>query len=78
MTFPAAALSGIDPPAVLPGARLWLRGDGVPAVDAPQAGVTVGGVPARIVFGAPDRAAVEVPASTSPYRRRTRPSVASA
>lgn len=72
MAFPAAALSGIDPPAVLPGARLWLRGDGVPAVDAPQAGVTVGGLPARIVFCAPDRAAVEIPASAAGGRAAVR------
>lgn len=72
MGFSAAALTGIDPPAVLPGARLWLRGDGVPAVDAPQAGVTVGGAPARIVFGAPDRAAVEVPYAAARGRAAVR------
>lgn len=59
----AVALTGIDPPAVLPGGRLWLRGEGLPPVDASEAAVSVGGQPARIVFAAPDRAAVEVPAA---------------
>ena len=63
MVFPAVALTGIEPPAVLPGARLWLRGHGVPAVETPQASVTVGGAAARVVFAAPDRAAVAAAAT---------------
>lgn len=72
MVFPAVALTGIEPPAVLPGARLWLRGHGVPAVETPQASVTVGGAPARVVFAAPDRAAVEVPDAAEPGRTAVR------
>lgn len=71
---PSAVLSGIEPPAVLPGARLWLRGGGVPAVDSPQAAVTIGGTPARLVFAAPDRAAVEVPAPSVAGRAPVRAS----
>lgn len=72
MVFPAVALTGIEPPAVLPGARLWLRGQGVPTVEAPQASVTVGGAPARLLFAAPDRAAVEVPGDAEPGRAPVR------
>lgn len=61
MPFPAVSLTGIDPPAVLPGGRLWLRGVGLPPVSAPDAVVSIGGVPARVLFAAPDRVAVEVP-----------------
>ncbi len=60
MTFPAATLTGIEPPGVLAGARLWLRGRSVPATSV-DAGVSIGGAPARILFTAPDRIAVEVP-----------------
>jgi sugar lactone lactonase YvrE len=65
MTFPAVTLTGIEPPGVLAGARLWLRGDGVP-LPAADAGVSVGGVPARVLFAAPDRIAVEVPRVAEP------------
>jgi hypothetical protein len=72
MALPGVALSGIEPPAVLPGARLWLRGVGVPSAEAPAAIVTIGGVPARLLFAAPDRAAVEVPESAGPGRAPVR------
>lgn len=65
MTFPAVTLTGIEPPGVLAGARLWLRGDGVP-VPAAEAGVSVGGASARVLFAAPDRIAVEVPRVAEP------------
>jgi sugar lactone lactonase YvrE len=65
MTFPAVTLTGIEPPGVLAGARLWLRGAGVP-VPAAEAGVSVGGAPARVLFAAPDRIAVEVPRVAEP------------
>ncbi len=60
MAFPATTLTGIDPPGVLPGARLWVRGAGVPVPSADGA-VSIGGLPARVLFAAPDRIAVEVP-----------------
>lgn len=72
MVFSAVALTGIEPPAVLPGARLWLRGQGVPEVEAAQAAVTVGGVAARVLFAAPDRAAVEVPGAAEAGRAAVR------
>jgi sugar lactone lactonase YvrE len=66
MVLPAVTLTGIDPPAVLPGARLWLRGDDVPAAAASDAAVSIGGVTARVLFAAPDRVAVEVPQGADP------------
>lgn len=57
----AITLTGIEPPGVIAGARLWLRGDGVPAVPSADAAVSVGGAAARVLFAAPDRIAVEVP-----------------
>ena len=72
MTMAAVTLTGIDPPGVLAGARLWLRGDGVPAVPSPEAMVSVGGMLARVVFAAPDRVAVEVPSATAPGRSAVR------
>jgi len=70
MTFPAVTLTGIDPPGVLAGARLWLRG-GVPSLSA-DAGVSIGGAPARVLFAAPDRIAVEVPRATESGRTPVR------
>lgn len=72
MAFPGVALSGIEPPAVLPGARLWLRGIGVPSAEIDGVAVTIGGVPARMLFAAPDRAAVEVPGDAGPGRAPVR------
>jgi sugar lactone lactonase YvrE len=71
MTFSGATLTGIDPPAVLAGARLWLRGDGVPA-PATEPMVSIGGAPARVLFAAPDRIAVEVPRGAEPGRAPVR------
>lgn len=65
MALPGVSLSGIDPPGVLPGARLWLRGTHVPAPVA-AADVSIGGAPARVLFSAADRLAVEVPALGEP------------
>lgn len=72
MAFAAVTLTGIDPPGVLAGARLWLRGAGVPALPSREAVVSVGGVLARVVFAAPDRVAVEVPEATAPGRSAVR------
>ncbi len=71
MTSSAVTLTGIDPPGVLAGARLWLRGGGVP-VPAAEAGVSVGGAAARVLFAAPDRIAVEVPRLAEPGRASVR------
>jgi sugar lactone lactonase YvrE len=46
---------------VIEGGRLWLRGDGFPHPDSTSDLVTIGGVPARMSFAAPDRMAVVVP-----------------
>ena len=54
-------LTGLDPLRILEGGRLWLRGSGLPVPVAHEDLCTVGGVPARAVFAAPDRMAVEVP-----------------
>ena len=61
MTLGGGALTGIDPPHVIEGARLWVRGADVPPVASPDAVVHVGGVSAQIAFAAPDRVAVIVP-----------------
>ena len=72
MAIAAVTLTGIDPPGVLAGARLWVRGDGVPEPGSADALVSIGGAPARVVFAAPDRLAVEVPSGTSPGRAPVR------
>jgi sugar lactone lactonase YvrE len=41
---------------------LWLHGDGFPLPESTSDLVTIGGVPARMAFAAPDRVAVVVPA----------------
>lgn len=71
MTLPTATLTGIEPPGVLAGARLWLRGAGVPVPSA-DAAVSIGGMPARVLFTAPDRIAVEVPRVVDPGRAPVR------
>lgn len=54
-------LSSLEPVRVVEGGRLWLRGDGFPEPDSSADLVTIGGVPARMAFCAPDRIAVVVP-----------------
>lgn len=71
MTFPAVTLTGIEPPGVLAGARVWLHGEGVPASSA-DGGVSIGGLTARVLFAAPDRVAVEVPRAAGPGRAPVR------
>lgn len=57
-----AALTGLDPLRVVAGGRLWLRGTGFPLPTSPRDKCTIGGEPAHVVFAAPDRVALEVPA----------------
>jgi sugar lactone lactonase YvrE len=56
------ALTAVEPLRVLEGGRLWLRGRGLPVPISDDAICTIEGRPARAVFAAPDRMAVEVPA----------------
>lgn len=56
------ALTSLEPVRVVEGGRLWLRGEGFPQPDSSTEIVTIGGVPARMSFSAPDRLAVVVPA----------------
>jgi sugar lactone lactonase YvrE len=57
-----ATLTGLDPLRVIDGGRLWLRGTDLPIPTPPDEHCTIGGRPARVVFAAPDRIAVEIPA----------------
>jgi sugar lactone lactonase YvrE len=70
----AVRLTGIDPRGVIEGARLWLRGEGLPAPPAHDAQISVGGAAARVVFAAPDRLAVVVPPAATPGRAAVRAS----
>ena len=54
-------LTSLEPVRVTEGGRLWLRGDGFPQPESTFDLVTIGGVPARMAFAAPDRMAVVVP-----------------
>jgi sugar lactone lactonase YvrE len=54
-------LTALDPLRVIEGGRLWLRGSGLPVPAAQQDLCTIDGAPARAVFAAGDRLAVEVP-----------------
>ena len=54
-------LTSLEPVRVTEGGRLWLRGDGFPQPESTSDLVTIGGVPARMAFAAPDRMAVVVP-----------------
>lgn len=72
MSASSVTLTGIDPPGVLEGARLWLRGTGMVPPQSPDGVVQVGGVPAQVVFAAPDRMAVVVPRGPEPGRAAVR------
>lgn len=54
-------LSSLEPLRIVEGGRLWLRGEGFPEPESTADLVTIGGVPARMSFAAPDRLAVVVP-----------------
>lgn len=70
----AITLSGIEPRGVIEGARLWLRGQGLPSPPGPDASISIGGAAARVVFSAPDRMAVLVPSTAAPGRAPVRAS----
>ena len=61
MPTATAQLTATDPLRVIEGGRLWLRGSGLPVPTAHEDLCTLGGRPARAVFAASDRMAVEVP-----------------
>lgn len=61
MTTSAPTLTAVDPLRVIEGGRLWLRGRGLPLPTTHEGMCTVGGRPARALFAAPDRIAVEIP-----------------
>ncbi len=54
-------LTGLEPLRVIEGGRLWLRGTDLRVPTSHEAICTVGGQPARAVFAATDRLAVEIP-----------------
>lgn len=58
----APVISALDPPRVVEGGRLWLRGEGFPAPSTTEHEVSIGGVPAHVSFAAATRLAVIVPA----------------
>jgi sugar lactone lactonase YvrE len=58
---PEPVVTGLEPRRVLPGSRLWIRGEGFPRPDASAGDVAVGGLPARVSFASPTRVAVVVP-----------------
>lgn len=58
-------VAALDPPRAIAGGRLWIRGEGFPRPELSAAEVTMDGHPARVVFAAPDRLAVEVPRDLS-------------
>lgn len=62
-TVEAPSVAGLDPPRIVAGARFSVCGAGFPQVDAPISLVTIGDVPARIVFASRDRLIIEAPAS---------------
>ena len=55
-------LTSLEPVRIVEGGRLWLHGDGFPQPESTAELVTIGGLPARLAFAAPDRLAVIVPA----------------
>ncbi|MGQ0735585.1 MAG: Vgb family protein [Acidobacteriota bacterium] len=68
----APVLSGLEPLRVLEGGRLWLRGRDLPVPESMEHRCTIGGRPARTVFAAPDRLAVDVPADLEGGRTEVR------
>ncbi len=56
-------ISGVSPPAAIPGGRLVIRGSGLGADEASQPKVTFGTATGRLILSAPDRLVVTVPDS---------------
>ena len=54
-------LRSLEPIRVVPGGRLWILGNDFPLPAGSAEDVTIGGVPARVSFAAPQRVAVAVP-----------------
>jgi sugar lactone lactonase YvrE len=54
-------LRSLEPIRVVPGGRLWIHGSDFPLPAGSAEDVTIGGVPARVSFAAPQRVAVAVP-----------------
>lgn len=61
VTSDAPVITALDPPRVVEGGRLWLRGERFPLPSTARGEVTIGGAPAHLSFAAPDRIAVIVP-----------------
>lgn len=57
----AITITGLAPARVLPGARLAVLGRDLPVAVAAASPITMGGLPARMVFASSDRIVVEVP-----------------
>jgi sugar lactone lactonase YvrE len=57
-----ATLTSVDPVRVVPGGRVWLRGNGFPTPVSSTGECSIGGHPAHIAFAARDRMALVVPA----------------
>jgi hypothetical protein len=55
-------ITGVEPAWAVPGARVLLRGAGLPTADPRLPGVRVGGLPAQVVLAGPSRIALLVPA----------------
>jgi outer membrane protein assembly factor BamB len=54
-------LRSLEPIRVVPGGRLWIHGNDFPLPAGSANDITIGGVPARISFAAPQRVALTVP-----------------
>ena len=61
ITVNEPVLNALDPLRVIEGGRLWLRGANLPVPISHEEICTIGGIPARAVFAAVDRVAIEVP-----------------
>ncbi|MGE3188828.1 MAG: IPT/TIG domain-containing protein, partial [Vicinamibacterales bacterium] len=57
---PDAVIRALEPAAVVPGGRLWIRGDRLP-VPSGEGAIHIGGQPARVSFASTERIAVVVP-----------------
>ncbi len=72
MSHGPITLTGIEPRGVIEGGRVWLRGAGLPPGGGTDPAISIGGAAARVVFAAPDRVAVVVPATAAAGRAPVR------